>query len=121
MRARCVVRLAFFAFDQVLRQPKRLIRQPSYRRESAFAGYVARLRSAVFSARPSTNTRCGTAAKVRIAILITDQYPSELLLCVARRYSRSRRSRSAFAITVTELNVIAALAIIGLRSNPKNG
>ena len=31
------------------------------------------------------------------------------------------RSRSAFAITDTELNVIAALAIIGLSSRPKNG
>ena len=32
-----------------------------------------------------------------------------------------RRSRSAFAITETELNVIAALAIIGLNRSPKNG
>jgi hypothetical protein len=31
------------------------------------------------------------------------------------------RRRSAFTITETELNVIAALAMIGLRSNPKNG
>src|SRR5579871_6158477 len=30
-------------------------------------------------------------------------------------------SRSAFAITETELKVIAALAIMGLRSSPKNG
>jgi hypothetical protein len=30
-------------------------------------------------------------------------------------------SRSAFAITDTELNVIAALAIIGLSRIPKNG
>jgi hypothetical protein len=29
--------------------------------------------------------------------------------------------RRAFPITETELNVIAALAIIGLRSRPKNG
>ena len=31
------------------------------------------------------------------------------------------RRRSAFTITETELNVIAALAMIGLSSNPKNG
>jgi hypothetical protein len=31
------------------------------------------------------------------------------------------RNRSAFAITETELNVMAALAIIGLSSKPKNG
>ena len=31
------------------------------------------------------------------------------------------RSRSAFAITVTELKLIAAPAIIGLRRTPKNG
>ena len=31
------------------------------------------------------------------------------------------RSRSAFAITETELKLIAAPAIIGLRSSPKNG
>ena len=36
-------------------------------------------------------------------------------------YSSALRSRSAFVITETELNVIAALAIIGLSSNPKNG
>ena len=31
------------------------------------------------------------------------------------------RSRSEFAITETELKLIAAAAIIGLSSNPKNG
>lgn len=36
-------------------------------------------------------------------------------------YSFSRRSRSAFIITENELNVMAALAIMGLRSRPKNG
>lgn len=36
-------------------------------------------------------------------------------------YSSVRRSRSAFMMTDTELNVIAALAIIGLSTNPKNG
>ena len=38
-----------------------------------------------------------------------------------RRYSAARRSRSALPITDTELKVIAALAIIGLSSSPKNG
>lgn len=35
--------------------------------------------------------------------------------------SETRRSRSAFAMTETELNVMAALASIGLRRIPKNG
>jgi hypothetical protein len=33
----------------------------------------------------------------------------------------TRWSRNAFAITETELKLIAAPAMIGLRSNPKNG
>src|SRR5579871_3501875 len=36
-------------------------------------------------------------------------------------HSASFRSRSAFAITDTELNVIAALAITGPNKTPKNG
>ena len=36
-------------------------------------------------------------------------------------YSSSRRRRSAFIITENELNVIAALAIIGLRRRPNHG
>jgi hypothetical protein len=39
----------------------------------------------------------------------------------ARPYNRAFLNRNAFPITVTELNVIAALAIIGLNSNPKKG
>ena len=41
----------------------------------------------------------------------------------ARRlsYNLTRRNRSAFAITETELKLIAAPAIIGLRRRPKNG
>ena len=35
--------------------------------------------------------------------------------------STTLRSRSAFPITETELNVMAALAIIGLSSRPRNG
>lgn len=48
-------------------------------------------------------------------------------LCIALRgYSEScqsanLRSRNALAITETELNVIAALAIMGLRRTPRNG
>ena len=37
---------------------------------------------------------------------------------VRGRYKRAPRSRSAFPMTDTELNAIAALAIIGLRSSP---
>jgi hypothetical protein len=36
-------------------------------------------------------------------------------------YSASCHSRSALAMTETELKVIAALAIIGLNSSPKTG
>jgi hypothetical protein len=36
-------------------------------------------------------------------------------------YNFSERSRSALAITETELKLIAALAIIGLSSHPKMG
>ncbi len=36
-------------------------------------------------------------------------------------HSASFLSRSALAITETELNVIAALATMGLSSSPKNG
>ena len=37
------------------------------------------------------------------------------------RHSVTRRNRRAFPMTDTELKVIAALAIIGLSSSPKNG
>lgn len=36
-------------------------------------------------------------------------------------YTRARRSRRAFAMTETELRLIAAAAIIGLRSQPVIG
>jgi hypothetical protein len=36
-------------------------------------------------------------------------------------YSASLRSRSALAMTETELKVIAALAMMGLKSSPKTG
>ena len=39
----------------------------------------------------------------------------------AHTHSATRRSRSALAITETELRLIAALASIGLSSSPKNG
>jgi len=39
----------------------------------------------------------------------------------ARDYSSTFRSRRAFVMTETELKLIAALAIIGLRRTPKNG
>ena len=40
---------------------------------------------------------------------------------VRRSYSFTFRSRSALEMTDTELNVMAALATIGLRRMPKNG
>ena len=40
---------------------------------------------------------------------------------VSRNHSAALLSRNAFAITDTELNVIAALAIMGLSTRPKNG
>ena len=40
---------------------------------------------------------------------------------VMEDHSLARPSRSALATTETELKLIAALAIIGLRSNPKKG
>ncbi len=39
----------------------------------------------------------------------------------ASRHSVTRRRRNALPITDTELKLIAAAAIIGLNSNPKNG
>ena len=40
---------------------------------------------------------------------------------VCQFYNRNFRSRNAFAITDTELKLIAAAAIIGLKSKPKTG
>jgi hypothetical protein len=36
-------------------------------------------------------------------------------------YTSTRRNRNAFAITETELKLMAAAAIIGLNNHPKNG
>ncbi len=41
--------------------------------------------------------------------------------CRGSAQTSARRSRSALPITETELNVIAALASIGLSSQPKTG
>ena len=41
--------------------------------------------------------------------------------CKLNTYNLIRRKRRAFIITETELKVIAALAIIGLKSSPKTG
>ncbi len=41
--------------------------------------------------------------------------------CRSVFYSANRRNRRALVMTDTELNVIAAAAIIGLRRSPKNG
>src|SRR5271156_2050740 len=58
------------------------------------------------------------------SFMATIQLPpgfQEFLKFFADAYNANRRSRSAFEITETELNVIAALAIAGLSKMPKNG
>jgi hypothetical protein len=47
--------------------------------------------------------------------------PAETKWRVRGRHSSARRSRNAFAITESELKVIAAAAIIGLSSRPATG
>ena len=49
------------------------------------------------------------------------QDPSKHRIASIARHSSARRKRSALLITDTELNVIAALAIIGLSSSPNHG
>ena len=49
------------------------------------------------------------------------QIPNPLLSHSTMRYSSSLRSLKAFAMTETELKVMAALAIIGLSNNPNSG
>jgi hypothetical protein len=44
-----------------------------------------------------------------------------LLKDMVVRYNWARRKRSEFPITETELKLIAAAAIIGLKRRPKNG
>ena len=56
-----------------------------------------------------TGPRCGVG------------FQSMCIVISSRPHSRTFLNRNAFAITDTELNVIAALAIIGLRTRPKNG
>lgn len=46
---------------------------------------------------------------------------ADSLLVGVNPYSRAPRSRRAFATTDTELKLIAALAIIGLSSQPRIG
>ena len=58
-----------------------------------------------------------------IEISITNNFFSihPLFLCLHSHQSSNRFSRSALLITLTELKVIATLAIIGLSSMPKKG
>jgi hypothetical protein len=63
--------------------------------------------------------QAGSASETHQSDLLTS-----LIAGVKRKqasYRRALRSRSALAITETELKLIAAPAIIGLRSKPKNG
>ena len=68
----------------------------------------------IVSASDTANTfECGT--------ITFDESRSTAHAVRAKTYTPTLLNRNAFPITVTELNVIAALAIIGLRSSPKNG
>jgi hypothetical protein len=49
------------------------------------------------------------------------RYEASWLFQRAQIQSRNARSRNAFAITETELKLIAAPAMIGLSKSPKNG
>jgi hypothetical protein len=57
---------------------------------------------------------CGSSSEIKSRRV-------EEQLCATRTYNVSLRSRRAFEITDTELNVMAALAMSGLSSRPKNG
>ena len=72
------------------------------------------------SVEPSSrgfSTKVRTPLKSSVAHLRSMCVP----LALAGRQSVARLSRSALAITDTELKVIAALAIIGLSSRPSTG
>ena len=61
------------------------------------------------------------AAAVRAAFGRNREERSNTRFAQRSGYSLTVRKRNAFAITVTELKLIAAPAIIGLRRTPKNG
>ena len=61
------------------------------------------------------------AAALRAALRRTGHRRSSVLRTSERGYSLIDRSRSALAITETELKLIAAPAIIGLRRMPNSG
>ncbi len=65
--------------------------------------------------------RLPVAAALRAACECTGSSDRKTHFAQRSGYSLIDRSRSAFAITVTELKLIAAPAIIGLRRTPKNG
>ena len=60
-------------------------------------------------------------AAARWAGFNTRVLATEMRFAQRSGYSLTDRNRSAFAITETELKLIAAPAIIGLRRTPKNG
>ena len=61
------------------------------------------------------------AAALRAALGRTGRSDRKTRFAQRSRYSLTDRSRSAFAITETELKLIAAPAIIGLRRMPNSG
>jgi hypothetical protein len=65
-----------------------------------------------------------TVASVAIAIHDRSEPPQHLVFCHFKTISLhtfARRSRSALAMTDTELKLIAAAEIIGLRTSPQIG
>ena len=65
--------------------------------------------------------RLPVAAALRAAFERTVYEQSNMRFAQRSGYSLTDRSRSAFAITETELKLMAAPAIIGLRRMPNNG
>ena len=69
--------------------------------------------------KASQREQPGSASETHQSDLLTS-----VIVGVKRKqvsYRRALRSRNALAITETELKLIAAPAIIGLSSSPKNG
>ena len=63
---------------------------------------------------------CAAVAAALRAVFNERVFATEMRFA-ASGYSFTVRKRNAFAITETELKLIAAPAIIGLRRTPKNG
>ena len=78
-------------------------------------GKIALIRQPALQARSCRQTTRPTQRWIRYVIFLG------FIRSFSQRLKRWALSRSAFAITDTELRLIAAAAIIGLRSNPKRG